>query len=973
MRLRIYAWLLVAVSAYGLDPNRTLTQYVHRIWQVQQGLPESSIYSIFQTRDGYLWLGTLTGLVRFDGVRFTPLENIYPAAPSNVWIRDIVEDSKGALWIATNESGVYRIDHGAVTQFSQKDGMPSDTVACILTGKDDDVWAGTGNGLVRFSDGKLQIYRTDQGLANNNIRTASLADGKLWIGTDSSQLSVWDGTRFTGRSLSLLAKDSGVRALHAAPDGTVWVGTTAGLLRIKDGQERLFTTKQGLVENWILALSGSPDGSLWIGTRSGFSRFRNGEIDGFRPQDGLSQSAVYSVFEDREGSLWVGTKHGLNQFLDGRAVPYTVNEGLPTNDTGPLLQDRFGNTWVGTLGAGLSRFDGKRFRVMTVKDNLASNYINALAEDADGSLWVGTNRGLDRLRDGRVEKSYSPAQGLPSSDIRSLMRDRAGTLWVGTAVGVVQFRQGRFSRPGGLSLPTPILAMGEDGAGGIYFATPNGVVLYSAGKSTELTQNGQPLRGVDTFYRDRDGAVWMGTLGGGLRLIENGKISSFFMRDGLFDNEIYSIIEDSQDRLWMACSKGIYSVPRADLRRFAAGEIKKVTSNPYSPTDALRVIECKPGVQPAAAVTKDGRLWFSTIRGLIVLDPIHQRSAVPPPPIVIEDVTVNGEQENPAEIGRLAPSRKNLEFHYTGLSFLAPGRITFRYILEGFDKNWIDAGTRRVAYYTNLPPGKFHFRVTGCSIDGVCNETGGAVDFALASHYYQRIWFFPSLALLIAIGIWLAYQLRIRTLREHLNLILPERNRIARELHDTLIQGLSGITMEMQALLGRLKSPEERTTLEDIIQDAGTCLRETRRSVAGLRSGNSGLAAAIEQAARQITETKDVRLKLRLEKRPSGLPADVEYNLVRIAQEAVANSVKHSGARTVEVALEQDSKAVHLSVKDDGSGFAENGHGKSGHYGLIGMKERATHIGADFDLASVPGRGTTVSVVLPSGHNGNHE
>ncbi len=240
------------------------------------------------------------------------------------------------------------------------------------------------------------------------------------------------------------------------------------------------------------------------------------------------------------------------------------------------------------------------------------------------------------------------------------------------------------------------------------------------------------------------------------------------------------------------------------------------------------------------------------------------------------------------------------------------------------------------------------------------------MNFVLASHYYQRIWFFPLLAVLIGMSIWLAYQLRIRRLREHFNLILTERNRIARELHDTLIQGLSGITMEMQALAARMKSPADRGTLEDIIQDAGTCLRETRRSVAGLRSGNAGLAAAIEQAARQITETKPIRLKLNLQNKPTGLAPDVEYNLVRIAQEAVTNSVKHSGARTVEVALDYTPKALHLLVKDDGSGFSDSSNGKSGHYGLIGMKERASHIGADLDLASTPGRGTTISVVLPA-------
>ena len=737
------------------------------------------------------------------------------------------------MWIGTNESGVFRMDQGAITHYSQKDGLPSDTIQCVVVAQND-VWACTASGLVRFSDGKPQVYRAAEGLSSNLVRAAARApDGTLWVGGESTRLSVWNGTKFVTRTLTSMPADAGVRSMAFGSDGTLWVGTTEGLVEMKDGHDRLFTTRDGLADNWIMSLFEGRDGALWVGTRSGFSRLRNGELVSFRPEEGLSQSTVYSVFEDREGSLWVGTKHGLNQFLDGRAIPYTINEGLPSNNTGPVLEDSAGHIWVGTLGAGLSRFDGKKFTVLTTRDGLASNFIYALAEEPDGGLWVGTDHGLSRLRDGRVVQTFTRANGLPSNDIRSLLRDHTGTLWVGTSAGAAQFSGGGFSTPKGIAGAAPVVAIGEDGSR-IYVATANGVVAYAGGKSEEILQNGSPLRGVDAFYRDRDGALWMGMIGGGLRLFESGKMTAFGMRDGLFDGEIYGIVTDSQDRMWMACSKGIFSVPRADLRRFAAGELKKITSTPYSPTDAQRVIECKPGVQPAVSLTQEGRVWFSTIRGLIVLDARHLTQNVPPPPVVIDDVTVNGERENPAAIGKLAPGRKNLELTYTGLSYLAPGRITFRYILEGFDKDWINAGTRREAYYTNLPPGKFKFRVSACNRDGLCNETGTAVSFVLASHYYQRIWFFPVVAAAIGILIWLAYQLRIRRLREHFNLILTERKRIARELHDTLIQGLSGITMEMQALAGRIKTPEERGTLEDIIQDAGTCLRETRRSVAGI-------------------------------------------------------------------------------------------------------------------------------------------
>jgi signal transduction histidine kinase len=356
---------------------------------------------------------------------------------------------------------------------------------------------------------------------------------------------------------------------------------------------------------------------------------------------------------------------------------------------------------------------------------------------------------------------------------------------------------------------------------------------------------------------------------------------------------------------------------------------------------------------------------------LLVLDPSHWQREATPPLLVIENPIVNGHSERPDRIGQLPPGQKNMEFNYTGLAYYLPTRLRFRYMLEGYDRDWIDAENRREAFYTNLPPGNFRFRLTACNVDNICNEQGATVAFSLAPHFYQRDWFWPLVAIAIAALGWLVYQLRIRRLRERYDLILAERSRIARELHDTLIQGFSGITMAMQALAGRLRSSQERETLEDIIRDAATCLRETRQSVAGLRAGHdaeSGLTAAIATAAREITDTKDVRLKLKLDKVSRKLPADVEYNLLRIASEAISNSVKHSGARNIEVALESAPEALRLSVHDDGSGLGKDGAAlRPGHYGIIGMKERATQIGAELQLLSEPGRGTTVSVHLPAG------
>ena len=956
-------------TAFGLDPNRKLTQYVHRIWQFQQGLPQGGILQIFQTRQGYLWLATQTGLVRFDGVRFQQVEDVIPGAPANAWIRAATEDQRGNLWLGTNESGLFRVGSDGVDQYTTAQGLPSNAIQCLAPGRDGVIWVCTESGLAHLdtsgNDPRIRGPGDDDfTMASQNVRAACVdPSGGLWIGGDRPAVQ-HDG-RIT--LLKGIPASASVRALLCSGD-TVWAGTSDGLIRIHGGEQQLYDVKAGLGENFIFSLAAGSSSTLWIGTRNGFSRLRDGKVESFRPQDGLSQSTALSVFEDRESTLWVGTKRGLNQFVDGRGVPYTVSEGLPSNEAGPVLEDRQNVVWAGTLDKGLARFDGQDFRTLTARDGLASDTVYSLAQDRDGSLWVGTQNGLNQLRDGRVVGTYTVRRGLPSNIIRSLQQDRSGALWVGTPSGLALLRDGRFELPAGAPRDA-VVALAEDRDGRMVMATERGV--YAGGPSGfhEIKSNGASIRPVNTLFRDTDGLLWMGLNGGGLRLLDGTTVSSFVTRDGLYDGEIYGMAQDDQDRLWMACSRGIFSVARSELRKFAAGEIKKVTSAPYSPMDAQRVIEGQSGVTPVLSRTHDGRLWFATIRGLLMLDPSHWQREASAPMVVIANPVVNGRSEQPGKIGELPPGQKNMEFNYAGLAYYLPTRLRFRYKLEGYDRDWIEADNRREAFYTNLPPGNFRFRVTACNADNLCNEQGAAVAFSLAPRFYQHAWFWPLVAVALAGLGWLGYQLRIRRLRERYDLILAERSRIARELHDTLIQGFSGITMAMQALAGRLRSSQERETLNEIIRDAATCLRETRQSVAGLRAGHdseSGLTAAIGAAAREITDTKDVRLKLKLDKGLPKLPAEVEYNLLRIASEAISNSVKHSGARTIEVALESTPEALRLTVHDDGSGLGDGPALRPGHYGIIGMKERATQIGAELALSSESGNGTTVSVLLPA-------
>ena len=955
-----------ASTARALDPNKKLTQYVHRTWQTPEGLSQTSVYSVTQTHDGYRGIGTQSGVLRFDGAEFTPIRALQSNSLGDVWARSMMEDGGGHLWILTNDFQLIRITGSKVKVFSEEDGLPTQYFSCLVRGSGDDVWACTPTGLVRFLGDKFEVHEAPAQIGRRPDTGCRANDGKIWM-AGGDLLTTWDGSQFSRIALKSPGNQE-MRALLCTTD-EVWIGTGKGLIRYSAGVEKLYTSKDGLADDPILSLAPGRDGTVWVGTRNGFSRLRKGSIETYNYRDGLSQNTVYWLFEDREGSLWVATKNGLNQFLEGAATRYSSAEGLPSNNPGPVFQDHQGTLWAGSLDGGLSRLSGNAFTPLKA---FARHAVSVLAEDGDGNLWAGTNTGAFRLQDGKVMAVYTTAQGLPADRIRCMFRDRAGRLWVGTDKGPAVFENGRFVQIPALrqELSVPISAIGETRDGAILLAAAReSLYRYAGGNLTKVEQIPRvltPIQDVNAIYTDSEGVTWIGMNGLGLAMLRDGKLIRIRVRDGLFDGEIYGFVLDAQDRLWMACGKGFFWVDRKDLLKFADGKITKFASTPYSPLDGLRTIQGTPGAQPVGVRTTDGRLWFSATGWLLAFAP---RMGIRPgsiPPVAIENVIIDGQSMDPADVTILGPGRTNVEFEYTALTYLSPQRVNYSYMLEGYDRGWTKAGARRQAFYTNLPPGKFRFHVVACGAFVNCNETGSAFYFEVAPLFYQRIWFLPLCLAAIGLLVWLVYQFRVKQLRSRFTLILAERSRIARELHDTLIQGFSGITMQLHAFADRLGAPEDRRALGEIINDAGICLQETRRSVAGLRGGtgsSSGLSTAIADAARQLVQEHDIKLKLNLDDRRQELPAEVKYNLLCIVQEAITNSIKHAGARMIEVALTCSANDLRLSVRDDGQGMSRgDDSGRAGHYGIIGMKERASQIGAELEVASAPGRGTKVSV-----------
>jgi signal transduction histidine kinase len=416
----------------------------------------------------------------------------------------------------------------------------------------------------------------------------------------------------------------------------------------------------------------------------------------------------------------------------------------------------------------------------------------------------------------------------------------------------------------------------------------------------------------------------------------------------------------------LACRKGIFRVSEKELEDFAAGKVHTVTSIPFS-TGQLR-FECRSGVQPAAWRTHDGRLWFSTTNGLVEIDPNHLRSNRVPPPVRITTIIVNGQRLRSSQNLQLKSSEKNVEIRYAGLSFISPEKVTFRYMLEGYDKTWTDAGPRRSAFFTNLPPGNFRFRVLACNADGIWSVQPASLNFTIEPKLYQRGWFLTVLALAFGLIVFAAHRMRVRHLQHRFDLILAERSRIARELHDTLLQGLSGITMQLQALWIKLPASREKQLLGDIIKDAAAASSEARQSLWGLRTigpGPRDFAEKLAELSRQATAGKPVKLSLDLQPLATSLGPDTEYQLLRIAHEAISNSLKHANAKRLEIRLNTDMHGLQLTLSDDGVGFDSEAEYRFGHFGLVGMRERAEEIGANLKVISSPGCGTAISVSLP--------
>jgi len=766
------AVLLVTVPAVSaLDVDKDIRQFCLDRWGLDQGLPQNSVQSIIQTRDGFLWLGTQEGLVRFDGVQFAVRDKGNTEALSSNHVGSLGQTPDGDLWIGTFGGGLVRCRGGRFSRVSLSDTTTNVEITSILTqDADSHVWVGTDQlGLCQVAGDEVVRYGREAGLPSDTV-TSLCRDrqGALWAGTPSGLVCLLEGRHRTYTTRDGLPNDS-ITSLCDDREGGLWVGTARGLCHLQSGRFQSYSARDGLRDDLVRCVHLDRDENLWIGTNGGLYRYCRDRFSSIGRRDGLISELIECLFEDNEGSVWFGTSGGgLNRIREGKVSAYSSRDGFVSPNIYSICGDGRGGLWAGT-------YDGQVYRlsegtVMPLDDLQRgardSTRIRALCWESPDVLWIASERSFRRLRGG-VSTTYSTRDGMPQSPVRVILRDRDGRVWAGTDGGGLACLQGGrlclYTRADGLAGDS-IRALLQDHRGDLWIGCYSGLSRFREGHfKTYTTADGLSSDRIRALHEDRDGTLWIGTYGSGLNRLRDGRVDRYTARDGLYNDVVFSILEDSSDRLWMSCNKGIYSVSKKQLDAFSSGRTSHILCSVYNRSDGMPASECNGG-SPAGWKTDDGRLWFPTLEGIAQIDPSRIPVNTRVPPVVIDRIAIDGEPVDLSATITLSPDSQRFEIHYTALSFLAPEKVRFRYMLDGFDQTWVEAGTRRAAYFTRLPPGEYRFRVIACNNDNLWNREGASILVSQRPHFYETRLFYVACAAGLLLAFFLLYTLRVRQL-----------------------------------------------------------------------------------------------------------------------------------------------------------------------------------------------------------------
>jgi ligand-binding sensor domain-containing protein/signal transduction histidine kinase len=979
--------LLTSSSAWALDPSTALTQYGHTAWRIREGHFAGPPSAVTQTRDGFLWIGTQTGLIRFDGVRFVPWQPPAGSHLPNERIVSLLGARDGSLWIGTaNGLAQWRapnlVVHARVGRFG-----------ALLEDRRGTIWAGHTRAvselppLCRSVRGDFRCFRFADEYGLSYVRALHEdRQGDVWLGGDRGVCRWKPETPenpecYTIASPAQVTEEYGVFVLGDDSGGTLWAGTKAqGIWWLVAGRWMRYPSPPD-PELEAQEMLSDREGGLWLGTLShGLIRIAQRRTERFTRADGLSGDAVNDVFEDREGSLWVATTAGLDRFRDVKVATLTAQEGLGGGDVGAVVASRDGSLWIAERRAlihlnptGMSFYRGGQ--------DLPGSSPTSLFEDSRGRLWVGVDVGLAWWEHGRFFQLKMP-DGSAVGMVRAMAQDRDGNLWVATvdpSRPLVRVRDDRVievisaDRLGGRQ----VRAMAADPEGGLWLGLASSELKrYRNGRIEAHGAVGDPSRRLIYNLLPDVRGLWVAT-NQGLGLLRNGKLSTLDTRNGLPCDTIEDVVPGGDGSLWLKAACGLVQI--------LPGELDAWSGHPERRVRVRAALDAFDGSQsgmspftPRSAKSLDGRLWFAIAEGgLQVVDPGKIAGNGIPPPVQILRLVADRKRYEPQPRLRLPPLTRDLEIDYTALSFIIPERVRFRYRLEGAGDGWHDAGTRREAFFNNLRPGSYRFRVVACNNDSVWNETGAALDFTLLPAFYQTGWFLLLCTAAAGCLAWVGYQWRVRQVTARLDLQfqerLAERTRVARELHDTLLGDMAGVAMQLSAASRRAETAGTAdTTLVGLLAGLGAqvqqALTEARRSVTAMRNPPREVSVLVDRLSESADRTfagSGIAVEVERVGAPRRYPESVEAEVVHIATEAMTNARQHASCRRVELWCSYGRRQLQVRVRDDGRGFDPHGQAPSGHWGLVGMRERSAAIGARLAITSAPGAGTEVLLVVP--------
>jgi len=966
-----------AVAAAPSPTPPTLVRYSLTSWTEKDGLPSSHIRAIAQDTQGYLWLGTSTGLVRFDGIRFQAWEPYNEPAVRNDDVTALRASRDGSLWLGfAGAGGVSRIRLGRATYFGSSAGVPEGVIWAITEDRDGIVWAAGHGGLSRFDGDRWERVRAESGLPNQSI-TSLYQDrrGTLWVGTpvgifrsddrrrfelveshldpihdfiEDSAGGVWvtdprrgmrpmasgDHTR-TAPAFPMPA--SGFRLLHHR-DGTLWLATKGqGLWRARPTQPGTamtvdpLTRELGLTSDAVTALLEDREGNIWIGTRAGLNKLSENRVASIGVRDGLLSDEVSAIAASDDGSLWVGTPNGLSRVRDGTQRVYDERHGLPSRTITALHYNAPQNRlWVAT-SRGVASFDGVRFEPLALPHAVLLPRVLAMTTDHDGGLWLcDTDKGVFRAIGDRLD-AFSEVPQLGRNTGSSALTDRQGRVWLGFSLG--------------------------------------NLGLYEAGTFRWFGAD-HGLGKVIAIHEDARGTIWIGT-NRGLSRYRDGRLETLTHRNGLPGRSVMAVLDDADGNLWLGVSSGIVRMTLDEFDKGLTSGADSLQYTVYNRSDGLSGTPVAGLGYPTSARGRDGKLFFVTGNGLAVIDPRDQPDSGQPATVLIESLVADSSNIPPADRVSLPASTSKVEITYTALSFVAPSKIRFRYRLEGFDAAWVDAGARREAFYTNLEPGRYRFVVSATNADGRWNPTAATWEFSIAPEFHQTPWFFAMCVAIVGTGIWLAWLTRVRQLRSRYAVVFAERSRVGREIHDTLLQGLVGVALQFDAISEQVRSSPlaARERLQRVRVEVERYINEARQSIWDLRSpmlASQELPVAIRNAVATLGTGGPPAVEVAVVGRPVRHSPRIEEHVLRVCQEAVSNAIRHAGASQVQVTLAYRAEGFELSVSDDGDGFDTSDASTPGRWGLINMGERAQQVGGTLTIDSTPGRGTRILLRMPT-------